>query len=114
MSAQAASWSLWHSLQALGDLKAIVAAGIGGRIEWSVRIIAANWLIGMWQAMHESPAPAGLVVAVGGGVFHDRSMARHARLVDQLAFVLRPAAGPCGTGCNRACPTSGRGSSTMR
>ncbi|MGD0900976.1 MAG: hypothetical protein ABR915_24350 [Thermoguttaceae bacterium] len=46
-SAQAASWSAWHRLQALGEWKAMVVAGVGGRIEWSLRPIAAKRVIGM-------------------------------------------------------------------
>jgi hypothetical protein len=30
-------------------------AGVGGRIEWSLRPIAAKRVIGMWQAMHSLP-----------------------------------------------------------
>ena len=39
----------------MGDLKAMVAAGVGGRIEWSLRPIAAKRVIGMWYAMHSFP-----------------------------------------------------------
>ena len=38
---------MWQMLQALGDLKAIVADGVGGSIEWSVRFIRAKEVIGM-------------------------------------------------------------------
>ena len=55
-SAHPASLSAWHRLQALGDLKARVAAGVGGSIEWSVRPIAANRVVGMWQETHRLPA----------------------------------------------------------
>jgi hypothetical protein len=34
-------------LQALGEWKAMVVAGVGGRIEWSLRPIAAKRVIGM-------------------------------------------------------------------
>jgi hypothetical protein len=33
----------------------MVAAGAGGRIEWSVLFILANDVIGMWQAMQRFP-----------------------------------------------------------
>jgi hypothetical protein len=42
-------------LHAFGDLKAIVAAGEGGRIEWSVLFMRAKDVIGIWQAMHLFP-----------------------------------------------------------
>ena len=47
--------SAWHRLQAFGDPKARVAAGMGGRIEWSVRCMAAKRVVGMWQATHWLP-----------------------------------------------------------
>ena len=49
LSAHAASLSAWHRLQALGDLYASVAAGVGGSMEWSLRRIRANSVMGMWQ-----------------------------------------------------------------
>jgi hypothetical protein len=44
----------------LGDPYSIVVAGVGGNIEWSLRRMRANSVIGMWQAMHWFPGlPAG-------------------------------------------------------
>lgn len=54
-SAQAASLSLWHILQALGDLNLSVAAGVGGSMEWSLRCMPAKLVMGMWQEMHWLP-----------------------------------------------------------
>jgi hypothetical protein len=34
----------------LGEAKARLAAGEGGRIEWSVRTMRANSVLGMWQS----------------------------------------------------------------
>jgi len=57
-SAQAASWSAWQALQAFGEPSSRVAAGAGGRIEWSLRRMRANSVIGMWQSVQRVPGPS--------------------------------------------------------
>jgi len=39
-------------LQAFGDLKAMVADGVGGSMEWSLLFMRAKAVMGMWQEMH--------------------------------------------------------------
>ena len=34
----------------------MVAAGVGGSMEWSLRFILANEVMGMWQEMHLLPS----------------------------------------------------------
>jgi hypothetical protein len=51
---------LWQTLQALGELNAMVAAGVGGSIEWSLLRIRANSVVGMWQEMHLFPGLSAL------------------------------------------------------
>ena len=57
-SAQAASRSAWQTLQAFGEPSSRVAAGAGGRIEWSLRRMRANSVIGMWQSVQRVPGPS--------------------------------------------------------
>ena len=54
---------------------------MGGRIEWSVRPIAANRVIGMWQADALVARAAGRVMAVRGRIVDLLLVARQARLV---------------------------------
>ena len=68
-----------------------MVAGVGGRIEWSLRRIRANSVIGMWQEMHWLPARAGFVVRVGGSVLHPLLVARQAGVVG-FGRVLEPVA----------------------
>jgi hypothetical protein len=42
-------------LQAFGDLYAMVNAGAGERMEWSVRFMRANVVMGMWHETHLLP-----------------------------------------------------------
>jgi hypothetical protein len=47
-------------LHAFGEVKAMVAAGVGGSIEWSLRRIRAKSVMGMWQEMHSFPGLSAL------------------------------------------------------
>jgi hypothetical protein len=47
-------------LQAFGELKRIVASGMGGRKEWSLRFMLPNMVFGMWQLMQTDPLLSGL------------------------------------------------------
>ena len=96
--------SAWQRLQALGDLKAIVAAGVGGSMEWSVRPMAAKRVMGMWHAMQSFPLLPARVVSVRSGIIDLFLMARgarHVRLARPRIAVFR---WEYGNGCSRACP----------
>ena len=43
-----------------------MVAGVGGRIEWSLRRMRANSVIGMWQEMHSLPAVPALWCVCSG------------------------------------------------
>ena len=63
----------------MGDLKAIVAAGVGGRIEWSLRRIRANSVIGMWQETQRfASLPAGWWLCAAALSTHSSWHGRHA------------------------------------
>ena len=68
-SAHAASLSAWQPLQAFGDWYAMVAAGAGGAIEWSLRFMRANAVFGMWQEMHLLPSPSARWCVCAAGAF---------------------------------------------
>src|SRR5512143_4076490 len=57
-SAQATLFFAWQIPHAFGEPNARVAAGEGGRIEWSVRTIRANSVFGMWQSVQRVPGPS--------------------------------------------------------
>jgi hypothetical protein len=44
--------ALWQILQALGEPNRFDAAGLGGLIEWSLRFMRPNAVMGMWQSTH--------------------------------------------------------------
>jgi len=88
LSAHAASLSKWHRLQALGDLYAMVAAGVGGSMEWSLRRIRANSVTACGRRRSGSPRFR-RVAAVGGNVLHPLLVAGETRLVRVLGLADR-------------------------
>ena len=85
---------MWQRLQALGELNAMVAAGVGGSIEWSLLRMRANSVVGMWQAMHLFPGLSALWCVCSVGCSTLSFMAGHARLVGLvLRLELVPATG---------------------
>ena len=75
----------------MGDLNLRVAAGVGGRMEWSLRCIRANSVIGMWQEMHSLPAVPALWCVWAGAFFTLFRVTGHAGVVG-LLLLLEPVA----------------------
>jgi hypothetical protein len=47
-------------LQALGELNLMVASGMGGLNEWSLRFMLPKTVLGMWQFMQTDPGLSAL------------------------------------------------------
>ena len=71
----------------------MVAAGVGGSMEWSLRCIRANSVMGMWQEMHLLAFALRRMVAVGCRVLHPLLMAGQAGVVGLLLLEPVAAAG---------------------